>query len=272
MRAGPANVERTAVLEHQDEGLAAGGGGLEHLCWMPGNSSVARDAFSLLMLADSPITAITDVGVRHGGLDLCHPVGGLFRSGGRNDFCAPDLVNQSKKHLGGRRPCHKRDLRIGQALLESREHGDGMAFASAAEQAFDGPAAFDIAGGVGQRADHRDLFSGFGQGQSLILILQQHHGARGELAFQFQALGAIEHGLDLRLIDVGMIEQADFVLKRQDGENGLVDFGLGNLAVLHQLGKVAGIGLAGHVHVDAGAGCLCTRHRRSRRRSRGSPG
>ena len=49
-----------------------------------------------------------------------------------------------------------------------------------------------------------------------------------------------------------MIEEAKLVLRGEDGQHGSIDLRLGEFAVFHELGKVLGVGLAGHVHVESG--------------------
>ena len=58
----------------------------------------------------------------------------------------------------------------------------------------------------------------------------------------------------------------------ENGQNCFVDLGLGHLAVGHQPGQVVGVGLAGHVHVEAGVDGLVRSVGGIARRSHGSQG
>ena len=147
--------------------------------------------------------------------------------GGGAGLLALDLIEERRVQRGGRGSGHERDLGIGQALFERGQHGDGMALAASAKEAFDGPAAFDVAGGIGERADDCDLLDRCGQRQSMVIVLEQNHGAAGEFAFEREACGAVEHRVHFGGVDVGVVKKAELVFGAQNRQHGGVDFGLG---------------------------------------------
>ena len=107
---------------------------------------------------------------------------------------------------------------------------------------------------VGERADERDAARRGGQRQGVVAVLQEHERAGGGVAGGGAPRGAA--GGRLRVgagaAAVGVVEEAEAALEREDAGHGGVDGVDGHEAAAQRLGEAAPVGERHHVDVDAG--------------------
>ena len=144
-------------------------------------------------------------------------------------------------------PLGVEDVGGAEAFAQAFEDGD-----SVGGMAGEGPGAHDVGLGVGEGADEGDGFVLVAEGKEVVLIAEEDGGLGGDVAGSGALLGRDHLRGGLRRIDVGILEEAEFVLGDEDVADGGVDGGLGDEAFADGVGECVTHGGAGHFHVDTG--------------------
>ena len=139
-------------------------------------------------------------------------------------------------------------VRIGRNRAHARQQVDRVRIG-----AIDIPGADQFALPLHERPDQRDLLAGAGQGQQLILILQQHDRPACRVARHLQMRGRAHLRLFPAWVDAtkGIVEQTQLGLERQNAPHRLVQPRHRHLARLHQPGQMLHVETRLHRHVDA---------------------
>ena len=181
-------------------------------------------------VTDGP--AAVDLAVRPGNDRLALKRGAVVVTGGEAGvagFVLEHILGEGNDHIAHEAAalCIK-DLGIGQSFTQSIHGVDGIL-------SVDPVGIVAAHGGVRAGANHSDGLQFLGQGQQVILVLQQDKALTGDLLGQFQMLSAVEDLVCQRFIGVGILKQTHHHLDPQHTAGSLLHNGALHPAAFHQI-------------------------------------